>query len=57
MANLSDRTIVGSLFEGTVKWVGGQIVPSITRSAYVNAEATLLLDSDDPFLTGIRELR
>jgi 4-hydroxyproline epimerase len=33
---------------------GGQIIPSITGSAWVTAEATLLLDSGDPFQMGIR---
>ena len=50
------ESIVGSLFEGTVKWVGGQIVPSITGSAFVTAEATLLLDPEDPIRMGIQPL-
>lgn len=46
--------IVGSVFEGFVSLIDGQIYPSIKGSAYVNAEATLILDPNDPFNTGIR---
>jgi 4-hydroxyproline epimerase len=46
--------IVGSVFEGSVRLDGDRIIPRITGSAYVNAEATLLLDPADPFVTGIR---
>jgi 4-hydroxyproline epimerase len=48
------ESIVGSVFEGAVAVVDGQIYPEITGSAYVNAEATLVLDDDDPFCYGIR---
>ena len=34
--------------------VDGQIIPEITGSAYVNAEADLILDERDPFCYGIR---
>jgi 4-hydroxyproline epimerase len=46
--------IVGSVFEASAEVVGGAVVPSITGSAYVTAEATLLLDEADPFCWGIR---
>lgn len=48
------ESIIGSLFEGTVKVVGTQIIPRITGSAYVHAETTLYLDPNDPFWLGIR---
>jgi 4-hydroxyproline epimerase len=48
------ESIVGSVFEGSYRWAGDRIVPSIKGSAYVNAEATLLLDPLDPFCMGIR---
>jgi len=48
------ESIVGSVFEGTVALVDGQVIPEITGSAYVNAEADLLLDERDPFCYGIR---
>jgi 4-hydroxyproline epimerase len=48
------ESIVGSVFEGTVSVVDGQIYPEITGSAYVNAEAELILDERDPFCYGIR---
>jgi 4-hydroxyproline epimerase len=48
------ESIVGSLFEGTVRLDQGKIIPYVTGSAFVNAEATLLLDPRDPFQMGIR---
>ena len=33
----------------------GQIYPSIKGSAFVNAEADLVLDTRDPFCAGIRK--
>lgn len=48
------QSIVGSVFEGSVKIVAGQIIPTITGSACVNGEATLILDDADPFCWGIR---
>jgi 4-hydroxyproline epimerase len=48
------ESIVGSIFEGTVSVVDGKIYPEITGSAYVNADAELILDDRDPFCYGIR---
>ncbi len=48
------ESIVGSVFEGRVNVREGRIYPSITGSAFVNAEAELLLDPRDPFCNGIR---
>jgi 4-hydroxyproline epimerase len=48
------ESIVGSVFEGTARRDGDRVIPRVTGSAYVNAEATLLLDLDDPFCMGIR---
>jgi 4-hydroxyproline epimerase len=47
------ESIVGSLFEGTVRIDQGKVIPRITGSAFVNAEATLILDPRDPFQWGI----
>ena len=48
------ESVIGSVFEGTVE-VGdsGTVIPSITGTAFVTAEATLLLDDADPFRDGI----
>jgi 4-hydroxyproline epimerase len=48
------ESIVGSIFEGSVRVRDGQLCPSIKGSAFVNAEAELVLDSEDPFCMGIR---
>jgi 4-hydroxyproline epimerase len=48
------ESIVGSVFEGTVRLEGDRLIPRITGSAFVNAEATLLLDPADPLAMGIR---
>jgi 4-hydroxyproline epimerase len=48
------ESIVGSVFEGSVRIDNGLIVPRIKGTAYVTAEATLLLHPEDPFCWGIR---
>jgi 4-hydroxyproline epimerase len=48
------ESIVGSIFEGRVRVVDGRIIPHIRGTAFVNAEATLLLDPADPFQMGLR---
>jgi 4-hydroxyproline epimerase len=48
------ESIVGSIFEGSVEVAEGVIYPSITGTAYVMAEAKLILDERDPFCMGIR---
>lgn len=48
------ESIVGSVFEGTVTVRDGKVYPSITGSAFVNAETELVLDPQDPFCMGIR---
>jgi 4-hydroxyproline epimerase len=47
------ESIVGSIFEGRIRIDGDKLYPSITGSAFVNAEATLILDPEDPFCMGI----
>jgi 4-hydroxyproline epimerase len=48
------ESIVGSVFEGSVKVRDGKVYPSIKGSAFVNAEAELVLDPRDPLRMGIR---
>jgi 4-hydroxyproline epimerase len=48
------ESIIGSTFVGRYRRNGSEIVPSITGSAFVNAESTLILDPKDPFCWGIR---
>ena len=48
------ESIVGSVFEGTVAIRDGKVYPSIKGSAFVNAEAELVLDPHDPLCMGIR---
>lgn len=48
------ESIVGSQFEGRVEIREGKLYPFITGSAYVNADARLLLNPQDPFCWGIR---
>jgi 4-hydroxyproline epimerase len=47
------ESIVGSVFEGSIEIVQGQIIPHITGHAFVTAEATLIADDRDPFKNGI----
>ncbi len=48
------ESIIGSVFEGSYRQAGDRILPSIRGTAFVNAEACLLLDERDPFVWGIR---
>ncbi len=48
------ESILGSVFEGSVRLDGDKLIPRVTGTAYVTAEATLLLDPADPFQMGIR---
>jgi 4-hydroxyproline epimerase len=48
------ESIVGSVFEGSIKIRDGQVHPSIKGSAFVNADANLVLNPRDPFCMGIR---
>jgi 4-hydroxyproline epimerase len=49
------ESIIGSVFSASYRSHHGyRIIPTITGSAFVNAETTLLLDPKDPFCWGIR---
>lgn len=51
------ESVIGSVFEGSYERDATRenwIVPRITGTAFVNGEATLLLDERDPFCWGIR---
>lgn len=51
------ESIIGSTFTGKFTWLDratGKVAPVITGTAFVNAEATQLLDDKDPFCWGIR---
>jgi 4-hydroxyproline epimerase len=51
------ESIIGSLFTARYRWLdrpSGMIVPTIIGTAFVTAEATLLVDEQDPFGWGIR---
>src|SRR5207302_5451048 len=49
------ESIIGSRFTGKYRREGEKIIPTITGTAFVNSEATLLLNEADPFCWGIRE--
>jgi len=48
------ESIVGSVFEGRVKVIDNLVHPRIKGSAFITAEADLILDERDPFAAGIR---
>lgn len=50
------ESIVGSRFEASYKWLeraSGKVEPSISGTAHITAEATLILDERDPFCWGM----
>jgi 4-hydroxyproline epimerase len=48
--------VIGSVFEGCFALREGKLLPSITGSAFVTAESTLVLDPRDAFCWGIGAL-
>ncbi len=48
------ESIIGSVFEGKVKIVDGEIIPIIRGSAHITAAIDLILDESDPFCYGIQ---
>jgi 4-hydroxyproline epimerase len=51
------ESVVGSTLTGAYRWIDrarGVIEPTISGRAYVTAEATLVIEADDPFRHGIR---
>lgn len=47
------ESIIGSTFTGRYRRMGERVLPTISGTAFVTAEATLLLDERDPFCWGI----
>ncbi len=49
------ESLIGSVFEGSfAPLADGRVVPEVRGTAYVTAEATLLIEAEDPFGMGIR---
>ncbi len=51
------ESVVGTTFRASYRWLdrtSGKIEPTITGTAFVNAESTHILDERDPFCWGIR---
>jgi 4-hydroxyproline epimerase len=49
------ESVIGSRFTASYRRQGNQIIPTITGAAFVNAEATLLLNERDPLCWGLRQ--
>ncbi len=47
------ESLVGSVFEGWMARRDGRLLPHIAGRAHITAEATLILDPEDPFCFGI----
>ena len=47
------QSVIGSIFEGQVSIVNGQVSPTIPGEAWVMAEGELLVDERDPFGSGV----
>jgi 4-hydroxyproline epimerase len=46
--------ILGTVFEGSYQLCEGELIPSITGTAFITAESQLILSPGDPFMAGIR---
>jgi 4-hydroxyproline epimerase len=47
-------SVIGSVFEGSYERVEDRIVPTLRGRAHMSADATLLIENDDPFGWGIQ---
>ena len=47
------ESIIGTIFDGSVKVVDGAILPIIRSTAHVTAESMLIVDERDPFCWGL----
>lgn len=47
-------SIIGSIFEASYEQEGDKIIPTLRGRAHMSAEATLLIEQDDPFGWGVR---
>ncbi len=52
-ATWRQESVTGSVFDGSVEIIDGQIIPTIRGSAHVNAEGTQILDDRDPLCWGM----
>jgi 4-hydroxyproline epimerase len=51
------ESILGSTFTGRFRWLArgeGKVIPTVTGTAHVTGEGTLILSESDPFCWGIR---
>jgi 4-hydroxyproline epimerase len=48
------ESIIGSVFEGSVRVENGKVFPRIKGQAFVTADTTILIDPADPYRFGIR---
>ena len=46
------QSVVGSVFEGQVELRDGQIIPTIKGEAFINLQATMIVDESDPYRYG-----
>jgi proline racemase len=47
------ESMIGSVFEASFTLRNGDLLPSITGSAFITAQSTLILDPRDPFCWGV----
>ncbi|KQU82861.1 hydroxyproline-2-epimerase [Variovorax sp. Root318D1] len=50
----TQASVIGSRFEASYALEDGKVIPTLRGRAYISAEATLLIEDEDPFGWGIR---
>jgi 4-hydroxyproline epimerase len=50
----TQASVIGSRFEASYAMEVGKVIPTLRGRAYISAEATLLIEDEDPFGWGIR---
>src|SRR5258708_114428 len=48
------ESIIGRVFDGSVRVIDGEIIPTIEGRAFITGESDLMLNPEDPFCWGIR---
>lgn len=48
------ESVIGTVFEGSIRVDNGKVYPQITGSAFVTADSQLIIQENDPFGWGIR---
>ena len=47
------ESVLGGVYEASIRRAGGRLVPTVTGRAWITAESDLRFEIDDPYRTGL----